>query len=151
MSLKSACWSFKQIIYFKLAGQKLIQHLTTPPKSPSKLLLFKFNKKNRLGVANFGDLSKCMDSTTEATSDKAEKSYLSVAVDSISPWNNSRSSALKSNIHGDTSGLKNQYGGNRITQQSHGPSLKRYPPDCPPLCPRWFHAIDVCKCLKAIH
>ncbi|RKF60963.1 putative phospholipase C20G8.02, mitochondrial [Erysiphe neolycopersici] len=86
-----------------------------------------------------------MDSTTEATSEKIEKSYLSVAVDSISPWNNSRFSAPKSSIHGDTSGLKNQYGGNRITQQSYGPSLRRYPPDCPPLCPRWFHAIDVPK------
>ncbi|KAI6246077.1 putative phospholipase, mitochondrial [Erysiphe necator] len=86
-----------------------------------------------------------MDPVTEATAEKLEKSYRSAAVDSISSWSSSRSPGFKPGIHGDTSGLKNQYGGNRITQQSLGPSLKSYPPDCPPLCPRWFHAIDVPK------
>ncbi|RKF58515.1 putative phospholipase C20G8.02, mitochondrial [Golovinomyces cichoracearum] len=86
-----------------------------------------------------------MESTIEGTTEKVEKSYLSAAVDSISPWSNPRSSILKPNSHGDRSGLRNQNGGDRITQKCHGPSLKRYPIDCPPLCPRWFHAVDIPK------
>ncbi|CAG8949854.1 hypothetical protein HYFRA_00004181 [Hymenoscyphus fraxineus] len=82
-------------------------------------------------------------------SEKVEKSYLSAAVESISPWGvSSRSSTPKpvaSAGPGEGSGLKNQYGGNSTPQPWHGLRPKDYPPDCPPPNPRWFYAVDVPK------
>lgn len=39
--------------------------------------------------------------------------------------------------------LAAQQGGDHVIDRRHRLSLKRYPPDCPPLAVRWFHAIDV--------
>jgi hypothetical protein len=39
--------------------------------------------------------------------------------------------------------LAPQQGGDHVIDRRHRLSLKRYPPDCPPLAVRWFHAIDV--------
>ncbi|KAH6713044.1 DDHD domain-containing protein [Leptodontidium sp. MPI-SDFR-AT-0119] len=89
-----------------------------------------------------------MESTPESKSEKPEKSYLSTAVDSISPWGGSRSSTPKpasATVPGEGSGLKHQRGGDHTTQNWHGFSSKRYPPDCPPLNARWFHAVDIPK------
>ncbi|KAK2625277.1 hypothetical protein QTJ16_005646 [Diplocarpon rosae] len=89
-----------------------------------------------------------MDSTPENKSEKPEKSYLSTAVDSISPWGGSRSSTPRptsSIVPGEGSGLGHQRGGDHTTQSWHGFSSKRYPADCPPLNARWFHAVDVPK------
>ncbi|KUJ15759.1 uncharacterized protein LY89DRAFT_647727 [Mollisia scopiformis] len=93
-----------------------------------------------------------MDSTPENTSanknEKVEKSYLTAAVESISPWGGSRSSTPKpasSAAPGERSGLKNQHGGDHSTPRWHGLSSKRYPPDCPPLNARWFYAVDIPK------
>jgi hypothetical protein len=33
----------------------------------------------------------------------------------------------------------------------YGRSLKRYPPDCPPLQVQWFHAVDVSRILPDVH
>ena len=85
-----------------------------------------------------------MDPTPEGKSEKPEKSYLTAAVESISPWGGSRSSTPKQAVAPpkEASGLKNQQGGDH-TSQSYGLSSKRYPPDCPPLNARWFYAVDV--------
>lgn len=88
------------------------------------------------------DRARDMDSTPESRSEKPEKSYLSAAVESITPWGSSRSSTPKPIAPGEVSGLKNQHGGDHTTQHWHGLSLKRYPPDCPPLEARWFYAVD---------
>ncbi|CZT02755.1 related to phosphatidic acid-preferring phospholipase A1, contains DDHD domain [Rhynchosporium agropyri] len=89
-----------------------------------------------------------MESTPESKSEKPEKSYLSTAVDSISPWGGSRSSTPKptsATVPGEGSGLKHQQGGDHTIQNWHGFSSKRYPPDCPPMNARWFYAVDVPK------
>ncbi|KAK0109026.1 hypothetical protein ONS96_002860 [Cadophora gregata f. sp. sojae] len=80
--------------------------------------------------------------------EKPEKSYLSTAVDSISPWGGSRSSTPKPTsaaVLGKGSGFKHQRGGDHTIQNWHGFSSKRYPPDCPALNTRWFHAVDIPK------
>jgi hypothetical protein len=88
-----------------------------------------------------------MDPTPESKSEKPEKSYLTVAVESISPWSGSRSSTPKppsTAAPREASGLRNQQGGDHTTQSwKYGLSSKRYPPDCPPLNARWFYAVDV--------
>ncbi|KAH8786167.1 DDHD domain-containing protein [Hyaloscypha finlandica] len=88
-----------------------------------------------------------MDPTPESKSEKPEKSYLSAAVESISPWGGSRSSTPKPpSAAREASGLKPQQGGDHTTQSwKHGLSSKRYPPDCPPLAARWFYAVDIPK------
>ncbi|KAM3081184.1 hypothetical protein ACMFMF_003100 [Clarireedia jacksonii] len=76
-----------------------------------------------------------------------EKSYLSAAVESISPWGGSRASTPKATtptFPGEGSGLKN-HGGDHSTSHWPGWSAKNYPPDCPPLSTRWFHAVDIPK------
>ncbi|KAF8865107.1 DDHD-domain-containing protein [Acephala macrosclerotiorum] len=85
------------------------------------------------------------ESTNANKNEKPEKSYLTAAVESISPWGGSRSSTPKpqtASAPGEGSGLKNQHGGDHSTQRWHGLSSKRYPPDCPPLNARWFYAVD---------
>lgn len=69
----------------------------------------------------------------DAKSERPEKSYLSAAVDSMSPWGGSRSSTPKpASItgSGEASGLKNQHGGDATTQHWHGIRSKDYPVDC---------------------
>jgi hypothetical protein len=131
-----------------LAGylRSLAQHARNVPKylpesvlKPSTVLHW----TNKQGVV--GRLER-MDSTPKSKSEKPEKSYLTAAVESISPWGGSRSSTPKplvAGAPGEASGLKNQHGGDHITQSWHGLSSKRYPPDCPPLNARWFYAVDV--------
>ena len=87
-----------------------------------------------------------------------EKSYLSAAVESITPWgtrsasgSGSRSStprpkdASKDWVPGEGSGLTNQHGGRGADHSSawRGLSRRRYPSDCPELNARWFYAVDV--------
>ncbi|KAG9237578.1 DDHD domain-containing protein [Amylocarpus encephaloides] len=81
----------------------------------------------------------------DVKSEKVEKSYLSAAVESISPWGGSRSSTPKPTgmgALGEASGLKNQHGGDHTTQHWHGLRARDYPSDCPPLNARWFYAVD---------
>lgn len=90
-----------------------------------------------------------MDPTPESKSEKPEKSYLTAAVDSISPWGSSRSSTPKaapSPTSRETPELKNQHGGDHTTQ-AWGFGAHRYSPDCPPLNARWYYAVDVPKIL----
>jgi hypothetical protein len=97
-------------------------------------------------VAGRLDRADEMDSTPETKPEKPEKSYLSAAVESMSsPWGprSSTPKPIAATPPGEASGLKNQNGGDRTTQHWHGLSLKRYPPDCPPLDARWFYAVDV--------
>jgi hypothetical protein len=91
-----------------------------------------------------------MDSMSESKSEKVEKSYFSVAVESVTPWGNLRSSTPKPTttaFPGEASGLKNQHGGYQSAYQSLGINSTKYPSDCPPLNARWFYAVDVCSSL----
>jgi hypothetical protein len=103
-----------------------------------------------------GRRAEKMDSTPPGKSSEQEKkgqdkSYLSAAVESISPWSSSRSSTPKPKDKerdkgkgsGEGSGLKNQHGGDHSTTYWRGLSRKRYPSDCPELNARWFYAVDV--------
>ncbi|KAH6674148.1 DDHD domain-containing protein [Halenospora varia] len=89
-----------------------------------------------------------MDIVPDKGSEKVEKSYLTSAVESISPWGGSRSSTPKptQTINpGEASGLKNQHGGDHASQHWYGLSSRDYPTDCPTLNARWFYAVDVPK------
>jgi hypothetical protein len=85
--------------------------------------------------------------TKPEKAEKSEKSYFSAAVESVTPWGSfSRSSTPKpAAFTGEGSGLKNQHGGYQSTYQSHGLSSMKYPADCPPMKPKWFYAVDVCR------
>ncbi|KAI9787574.1 MAG: hypothetical protein M1839_000105 [Geoglossum umbratile] len=79
-----------------------------------------------------------------------KKSYLLPTF--ASPWQsapNSRSSTPKpSQPSSETVGtgqLGMQQGGDHTISHRHWLSLKKYPPDCPPLNARWFYAVDVPK------
>lgn len=41
--------------------------------------------------------------------------------------------------------LKQQQGSDHVVTKSHHLSLHRYPKDCPPMRPCWFHAVDIPK------
>lgn len=142
----------------KLAGylKSLAQQAKNVPKYlPAGVLkaASALDWSSKTGVAGRLDRrASRMESTPESKSEKPEKSYLSTAVDSISPWGGSRSSTPKpasATVPGEGSGLKHQRGGDHTTQNWHGFSSKRYPPDCPPLNARWFHAVDVCPELQS--
>jgi hypothetical protein len=85
---------------------------------------------------------------TSASQAKPEKSYLSAAVESISPWSTSRSSTPKPSSASTTGPeLASQQGTDHSLNRHHGISARRYPKDCPPLNVRWFYAVDVCYSL----
>ncbi|OTB09249.1 hypothetical protein M426DRAFT_135129 [Hypoxylon sp. CI-4A] len=84
---------------------------------------------------------------------KSEKSYLASAVDSINPWNSSRSttptpkdgpSKAKPPAPAPVPTTKKK-AEDHSTNTLYGQSFKRYPPDCPSLNVMWFHAIDIPK------
>ncbi|KAK1750870.1 phospholipase DDHD2 [Echria macrotheca] len=74
---------------------------------------------------------------------KAEKSYLASAVDSINPWAGSRTATPPLKDLQPNPVPPNP--GDHSLSPFYGQSLKRYPPDCPPLKVQWFHAVDVPK------
>lgn len=87
-----------------------------------------------------------MTSTSSAAAPKkVEKSYLTSAVESISPWTTGRPATPKP---AEGSGVAaeaqaSQRGGDHSVGRSHGISTRRYPEDCPPLKTKWFYAVDV--------
>ena len=91
-----------------------------------------------------GRLSSRADEMTSTPQNKSEKSYLSAAVESISPWSTPRTATptLKDASGSEGSGLKNQKGGDHSSHR-YGVPAKSYPKDCPPLNARWFYAVDV--------
>ena len=69
---------------------------------------------------------------------------------SISPWNVSRVSTPKAkeeiaNANKKEEHLRRSSGQDHTHSNRPLPSPRRYPPDCPPLKPRWFYAVDVPK------
>lgn len=82
-----------------------------------------------------------------AADKKAEKSYLSSAVDSINPWAASRSTTpvqVNQKVVEETHPIQPAANpDDHITNPFYGQSFKTYPPDCPPLNVQWFHAVDV--------
>lgn len=84
---------------------------------------------------------------------KVEKGYFSSAVDSMNPWAGSRSTTptpKEPASSSTTPPLPSTSGpstvpGYHTTSHVYGQSLKRYPPDCPPLNVMWFHAVDIPK------
>jgi hypothetical protein len=89
------------------------------------------------------DTERCAGEMT-STTPKPEKSYLSAAVDSISPWTASRSSTPKARGRSESGPrVQSQQGGDHSFNYRHGLSLRKYPKDCPPANIRWFYAVDV--------
>ncbi len=72
---------------------------------------------------------------------KAEKSYLASAVDSINPWGGSRTTTPTPKD--PQPAVVPPSTNDHATNPFYGQSLGRYPPDCPPLNVKWFHAVDV--------
>ncbi|KAF4966134.1 hypothetical protein FSARC_6133 [Fusarium sarcochroum] len=87
-----------------------------------------------------------------AADKKAEKSYLSSAVDSINPWAASRSTTptQKPKPEEETRPAPapdpaSANPDDHSTTHLYGQSLRTYPSGCPPLKVQWFHAVDVPK------
>ncbi|KZZ94317.1 DDHD domain-containing protein [Moelleriella libera RCEF 2490] len=85
---------------------------------------------------------------------KAEKSYLSSAVDSINPWSTSRTTTPTPDNKVEAARAPSEQPGtpNKSTASPdhsitplYGQSFRTYPRDCPPLIVQWFHAVDVPK------
>lgn len=98
-----------------------------------------------------------MSSTPSAVAPKkVEKSYLTSAVESISPWTSARPATPKpAEGSGDVAAEVHsaQRGGDHSVGRSHGISTRRYPEDCPPLKTKWFYAVDVrllCQLLRCL-
>ncbi|KAI1345079.1 DDHD domain-containing protein [Xylariaceae sp. FL0016] len=81
---------------------------------------------------------------------KPDKSYVASAIDSINPWTASRSTTPTPR---DTSSLPTpkskpaaaRKADDHSTNTLYGQSFKKYPPSCPSLNVKWFHAVDVPK------
>lgn len=88
----------------------------------------------------------------QAPEKKAEKSYLSSAVDSINPWALGRTTdpgqQKRPPTPTPTSSPVPPTGrpSDHSTNPLYGISRSRYPDDCPPLKVLWFHAVDVSFC-----
>lgn len=78
-----------------------------------------------------------------AATDEKHRSYLS----KLSPWNKSPSIQPSKGREGEplSAPLQEQKGADHVVSQRHRLSLRKYPRDCPPLRPQWFHAVDVPK------
>lgn len=69
----------------------------------------------------------------------SSQSYLS----KLSPWSRSPVVEPSKGKEGEPEPLrKQQQGQDHIVNQRHRISLRKYPRDCPPLRPQWFHAVD---------
>lgn len=131
------------------------------PKYIPKHLILSSAAWTKQGVAGRrADMASApADRVSEQGKKGQEKSYLSAAVESISPWGSSRSSTPKPKERerekaggpGEGSGLKNQHGGDHSTGYWRGISRRRYPSDCPDLKARWFYAVDVSFQLHLLH
>ncbi|PFH60714.1 hypothetical protein XA68_10470 [Ophiocordyceps unilateralis] len=77
---------------------------------------------------------------------KAEKSYLTSAVDSINPWASSRPTTPTSEDKRDEkAAAASAAPGDHALTPLYGQSFRTYPRDCPPLNVLWFHAVDLPK------
>lgn len=88
------------------------------------------------------------EKTEKKAEKKAEKSYFASAVDSINPWNTTRSTTptLKENPPpkpAPPTSAPTKKADDHTVNTLYGQSFRRYPPDCPPLNIMWFHAVDV--------
>ncbi|KAI1875608.1 uncharacterized protein JN550_001894 [Neoarthrinium moseri] len=91
------------------------------------------------------------------TEKKPEKSYFATAVESVNPWTISRSSTPGPREDKEKSKQKEMPPPPKPMPESskkaddhaittlYGQSFRKYPPDCPPLNVKWFHAADVPK------
>lgn len=98
-----------------------------------------------------GEVDGKADKSTEK---RQEKSYFATAVDSINPWNSSRSSTpvprdkdkeKQKEMPPPAKPAPSSKADDHYTSTLYGRSFRRYPPDCPPLNVKWFHAVDVPK------
>lgn len=70
------------------------------------------------------------------------QSYLS----RLSPWSKSPTVQPSQGKDGEPEPmLKQQQRSDHVVSERHQSSRRRYPKDCPPLRPQWFHAVDVPK------
>jgi hypothetical protein len=119
----------------KRIALRVPEYLSAALVKPAAAWTSRQSEPKRLGHGAVG-----MTSSAPA---KPEKSYLSAAVESISPWT-SRSSTPTPASQGTTEGgAKAQQGLDHSVTLHHGIPFRRYPKDCPPLETRWFYAVDV--------
>ena len=78
---------------------------------------------------------------------KADKSYLTSAVESLNPWAVKPATPAPTDKAEDRSTTPTMASSaeprDHATTPFYGQSLRHYPPDCPPLKVQWFHAVDV--------
>lgn len=69
-----------------------------------------------------------------------QKSFLGT----LTPWSTSRSATptLQPGDHQNPDVLQRSQGEDHTVTHMHRLSMRRYPPDCPPLKVRWFYAVD---------
>lgn len=89
-----------------------------------------------------------MASGSASVDKKGEKSTWASAVDSINPWAGSRSTTPVPREPAPAPPPPpppnpGNSGGDHSINLIYGLSAKKYPPDCPPLKVKWFHAVDV--------
>ena len=63
----------------------------------------------------------------------------------LSPWTRSPALQPSKGKEGEPEHaplVKQQQGADHVVSQKHRLSLRKYPRDCPPLRPQWFHAVD---------
>lgn len=93
--------------------------------------------------------SSNMASGSASADKKGEKSTWASAVDSINPWSGSRSTTPvpkePAPVPPPPPPPPNPVnsGGDHSINLIYGLSARKYPPDCPPLKVKWFHAVDV--------
>lgn len=87
-------------------------------------------------------LALWLGKTKMSGQDRASQSYLS----KLSPWSRSPVVPPSKGEHGEPEAmLQQQKGQDHVVNPRHRSSLQRYPRDCPPVRPCWFHATDVPK------
>lgn len=94
--------------------------------------------------------SNKMASGSASADKKGEKSSWASAVDSINPWAGSRSTTPVPKEPTPAPPPPpppnpGNSGGDHSINLVYGLSARKYPPDCPPLKVKWFHAVDVWK------
>lgn len=77
------------------------------------------------------------------------QSYLKSSISKYSPWSRSPAVQPSKGKDGEPNAepllQQNLKGEDHVVTHRHRLSLRKYPRDCPPLRPQWFHAVDVPK------
>lgn len=98
---------------------------------------------------------------------ESKPGFLSAGINALSPWGSRTATPKpppaaagqateddrtrdKAGGMGMGMGMGTQRGGDHTVSSMHRLSPRKYPPDCPPLEVRWFHAVDVSALYPAL-